>query len=189
RDVYDPRTGQRRPATLQDVRDSARLLDALEGVTTITPFFTPQDVRGELMSLEMYRHTLPHTTKPVQGPGVQTAAEVYYLARMAAVIDPSIGEALVLGISPVSPLTFPDDVAEAMIETARLGMPLGPLPCPIAGATAPMSLAGALAQQNAEMLASVVLAQLVHPGLPIVYCGRLALMDPRSGFAVWGAAE
>jgi len=189
RDVYDPRTGQRRPATLQDVRDSARLLDALEGVTTITPFFTPQDVRGELMSLEMYRHTLPHTTKPVQGPGVQTAAEVRYLARMAAVVGPSIGEALVLGISPVSPLTFPDDVAEAMIETARLGMPLGPLPCPIAGATAPMSLAGALTQQNAEMLASVVLAQLVHPGLPIVYCGRLTLMDPRSGFAVWGAAE
>lgn len=189
RDVYDPRTGQRRPATLQDVRDSARLLDALEGVTTITPFFTPQDVPGPLMSLAMYRHTLPHTAKPVQGPGVQTAVEVRYLARMAAVIAPSVREALVLGISPVSPLTFPDDIAEAMIETARQGMPLGPLPCPIVGATAPMSLAGALAQQNAEMLASVVLAQLVRPGLPIVYCGRLSFMDPRSGVAVWGAAE
>jgi trimethylamine--corrinoid protein Co-methyltransferase len=189
RDVYDPRTGQRRPATLQDVRDSARLLDALEGVTTITPFFTPQDVPGPLMSLAMYRHTLPHTTRPVQGPGVQTATEVRYLARMAAVIAPSVREALVLGISPVSPLTFPDDIAEAMIETARQGMPLGPLPCPIAGATAPMSLAGALAQQNAEMLASVVLAQLVHPGLPMVYCGRLSFMDPRSGVAVWGATE
>ena len=60
----------------QDVRDSARLLDALEGVTTITPFFTPQDVPGELMSLAMYRHALPNTVKPLQGPGVQTAAEV-----------------------------------------------------------------------------------------------------------------
>ena len=188
RDVYDPHTGQRRPATVQDVRDSARLLNALDGVTTITPFFTPQDVPGPLMSLAMYRHTLPHTTKPVQGPGAQTASEVRYVARMAAIIGPP-AEVLTLGISPVSPLTFPDDVAEAMMETARLGVPLGPLPCPTAGATAPMSLAGSLAQQNAEVLVSVVLAQLVRPGLPIIYCGRLAMMEPRTGVSVWGGVE
>lgn len=188
RDVYDPYTGQRRPATVQDVRDSTRLLDALDNVNTITPFFTPQDVPGPLMSLAMYRHTLPHTTKPVQGPGAQTAAEVRYVARMAAVIGPP-AEVLTLGISPVSPLFFPDDVAEAMMETARLGIPLGPLPCPIAGATSPMSLAGSLAQQNAEVLASVVLAQLVRPGLPIIYCGRLAMMEPRTGISVWGGVE
>jgi len=188
RDVYDPHTDQCRPATIQDVRDSARLLDALDSATTITPFFTPQDVPGPLMSLAMYRYTLPHTTKPVQGPGVQTAAEVRRVARMAAVVGPP-AEVLTLGVSPVSPLTFPDDVAEAMMETARLGVPLGPLPCPTAGATAPMSLAGALAQQNAEVLASVVLAQLIRPGLPIVYCGRLAMMEPRTGVSVWGGVE
>jgi trimethylamine--corrinoid protein Co-methyltransferase len=136
----------------------------------------------------MYRHTLPHTTKPVHGPGVQTAAEVRYVARMAAVVGPP-DEVLSLGISPISPLTFPDDVAEAMMEAARLGVPLGPLPCPTAGATAPMSLAGSLAQQNAEVLASVALAQLVRPGLPIIYCGRLAMMEPRTGVSVWGGVE
>jgi len=186
--VYDPRAGRHRRATLQDVRDSARLLDALESVTTITPFFTPHDVPGPLMSLAMYRHSLPCATKPVQGPGVQTAAEVCYAVRMAAVIGPP-AKVLSLGISPVSPLTFPDDVAEATIETARQAVPLGPLPCPTAGATAPMSLAGSLAQQNAEVLASAVLAQLVQPGLPIIYCGRLAMMEPRSGLSVWGGVE
>ncbi len=188
RDVYDPPTGQRRPATVQDVRDAARLLDALDGATTITPFFTPQDVPGPLMSLAMYRHTLPHTVKPVAGPGVQTAAEVRLVAEMAAVIGPP-GEVLSLGISPVSPLNFPDDVAESIMEAARLNIPLGPLPCPTAGATAPMSLAGALAQQNAEVLAAVVLAQRVRPGLPMLYCGRLAMMEPRSGLSVWGGVE
>jgi len=187
-DVYDPRTGQRRPATVQDVNDSARLLDALVSVTTVTPFFTPQDASGPLMSLAMYRHTLPHTTKPVQGPGVQTAAEVSYAARMAAVIGPP-AEVLTLGISPISPLLFPDDVAEATMAVARLGIPLGPLPCPTAGATAPMSLAGSLAQQNAEVQTLIVLAQLVHPGLPIIYCGRLAMMEPRTGLSVWGGVE
>jgi trimethylamine--corrinoid protein Co-methyltransferase len=188
REVYDPPTGQCRPATVQDVRNSTCLLDALDGVTTITPFFTPQDVPASLMLLAMYRHTLPHTTKPVQGPGAQTAAEVRYVARMAAVVGPP-AEVLTMGISPVSPLIFPDDVAEAMMETARLGVPLGPLPCPSAGATAPMSLAGSLAQQNAEVLASVVLVQSVRPGLPIVYCGRLAMMEPRTGVSVWGGVE
>lgn len=188
RDVYDPRSGQRRPATVQDVRHSARLLDALDSVTTITPFFTPQDVPGPLMSLAMYRHTLPQTSKPVQGPGVQTAAEVRRIARMAAVVGPP-AEVLTLGVSPLSPLTFPDDVAEAIMETARWGVPLGPLPCPIAGATSPLSLAGSLAQQNAEVLASLVLAQVVRPGLPMIYCGRLAMMEPRTGLSVWGGVE
>ena len=186
--VYDPGTGQRRPATVQDVRDSARLLDALGSVTTVTPFFTPQDISGPLMSLAMYRHTLPHTTKPVQGPGVQTAAEVGYAVRLAAVVGPP-AEVLTLGISPISPLIFPDDVAEAIVAVARAGVPLGPLPCPTAGATAPMSLAGALAQQNAEVLASIVLAQVVRPGLPVIYCGRLAMMEPRTGLSVWGGVE
>jgi len=188
RDVYDARTGNCRPATVQDVQDSARLLDALDSVTSITPFFTPRDMPGSLMSLAMYRYTLPHTTKPVHGPGVQTAAEVRYIARMATVIG-SPTEFLTLGISPISPLTFPDDVVEAMMETARMGIPLGPLPCPTAGTTAPMSLSGSLAQQNAEILASIVLAQLVRPGLPIVYCGRLAMMEPRTGISVWGGVE
>ncbi len=188
RNVYDPITGHHRPATLQDVRHSTRLLDALDNVTSITPFFTPHEVPGPLMSLAMYRHALPHTIKPLQGPGVQNAAETRYAARMASVIGPP-ADVLSLGISPISPLTFIDDTVEAIMETARLGLSLGPLPCPTAGATAMMSLAGALAQQNAEVLATVVLAQLVGPGTSIVYCGRLAMIEPRTAISVWGGVE
>jgi trimethylamine--corrinoid protein Co-methyltransferase len=188
RDVYDHRSGQKRPATLQDVRDSTRLLDALDGATTITPLFTPQDVPGEVMSLAMYRHALAHTTKPLQGPGVLRAAEARLAVRLAAVVgDPP--EVLTLSVSPVSPLTFSNEVAGAIVETARLGIAFAPLPCPTAGATAPLSLAGALAQQNAEVLAAVALAQLARPGLPIVYCGRLAMMEPRTVTSVWGGVE
>jgi len=188
RDVFDAQTGTRRPAVVQDVRDSTRLLDALENVTTITPFFTPRDVPGEVMSLAMYRYALPHATKPVQGPGVQTKAEVRAAVRMAEVVGPA-QEVLTLGVSPVSPLTFSDDVAEAIMEIARHGVALGPLPCPMVGATSPMSLAGSLAQQNATVLASAVLAELVQPGLPIIYCGRLAMMEPRSGISVGGTPQ
>jgi trimethylamine---corrinoid protein Co-methyltransferase len=186
--VLDSASGTRRPATVQDVRDAARLLDALENCHTITPFFTPTDVDGRGMSLAMYRHTLPNTLKPVQGPGIQYPIEARYAVRMAEVIGPAV-ETLSLSLSPVSPLTFPDHEAEAILEIARLGIPFGPLPCPTAGTTAPMSISGAVAQQNAEILAALVLAQLVHPGLPMIYCGRLAMMEPRSGLSVWGGVE
>jgi len=188
RDIYNPVTGEHRFAVLKDVRDSTRLLDALPNCNTITPFFTPSDVPGELMSLAMYRHAMPFTTKPLQGPGVQFSPEVHYAVQMAEVLGPP-PEVLTLSVSPVSPLTFPDHEVEAMLEIARQGIPFAPLPCPTAGTTAPFSIAGALAQQTAEMLASLVLAQLVHPGLPMVFCGRLAMMEPRTGISVWGGVE
>ncbi len=188
RDIYDAASSTHRKAVVKDLQDCTRLLDALDGVTSITPFFTPLDVPGHLMSLAMYRYAIPHTTKPLQGPGVQIAEEVRYAVRMAAVIGPP-EEVFSLSVSPVSPLNFSADLAGAIIEVAQQGVPFAPLPCPTAGTTAPFSIAGALTQQNAEILASIVLAQLVHPGLPVIYCGRIAMMEPRTGISVWGGVE
>ncbi len=188
RDIYDAGSGTRRKAVVKDLQECTRLLDALDGVTTITPFFTPLDVPGHIMSLAMYRYAIPHTTKPLQGPGVQTADEVNYAVRMAGVTGvPS--EVFSLSVSPVSPLNLSADLAGAIIEVARQGIPFAPLPCPTAGTTAPFSIAGAITQQNAEILGCITLAQLVHPGLPIIYCGRLAMMEPRTGISVWGGVE
>ena len=186
--VYEPDVGRCFPASVEDVQKAACLLDALPAVTTMTPFFTPQDVPGPLMSLAMYRHSLPYTEKPLHGPGVQNPAEVRYAFEMAAIFGVP-DEVLSIAISPLSPLFFPDELVEAIIETARLGLLFIPLPCPTAGATAPLSIVGAVAQQNAEILASIVLAELVHPGLPVVYCGRLAMMEPRTALSVWGGVE
>lgn len=188
RDIYDAGSSTHRKAVLRDLKDCTRLLDALDGITTITPFFTPQDVPGHLMSLAMYRYALPNTTKPLQGPGIQTAQEVHFAIRMASVIG-SPAEVLSLSVSPVSPLYFSNDCVAAMIEIAQHGIPFAPLPCPTAGTTAPFSIAGAVTQQNAEVLAAIVLTQLVHPGLPIIYCGRLCMMEPRTGISVWGGVE
>jgi trimethylamine--corrinoid protein Co-methyltransferase len=188
RDVFEPESGSLRSATVEDIKDSTRLLDALEQATTITPFFTPQDVPGEILGIAMYRHALPNTTKPLHGPGVQTSQEVKYIARMAEVIGP-VESVLTMSVSPVSPLTFPAELVDSMVEIARFGIPFGPLPCPTAGTTAPFSLAGALTQQNAEVLACIVLVQLISPGLPVIYCGRLAMMEPRTGSSVWGGVE
>jgi trimethylamine--corrinoid protein Co-methyltransferase len=187
RDVFDARTNTRRIATDQDVIDSTRLLDALPNAHTVTPFFTPQDVSGELMSLFMYRHTLPYTTKPVQGPGIQFAEEVKYAVEMAAVVG-TPPEELTLSLSPVSPLTIHDPAAAAIVEMAKAGVICSNLPAPTGGATSPMTITGSLVQQSAETLALVVLAQIVNPGCAVVYCGRLGMLEPRTGL-IWGGVE
>lgn len=185
--VYNPNSGSRRPAIRQDNVKASRLLDALPNIASITPLYTPQDVPGPEMSLWMTYDTLCNTTKPFRSPGVQTGIEVQAQAEMFKIARPQ-GKVTV-GISPVSPLTFPDGIVDAIFEVARNNLILGPLPCPILGATAPMSIAGGLAQQNAEVIASIVLAYRINPGLPVIYKGRLSVMDPFTGLSVWGNPE
>jgi trimethylamine--corrinoid protein Co-methyltransferase len=186
--VFDYTKKTRRPAITQDVRDMARLMDALDSYHTIIPTVCATEMPGEMMAISMFRNILSHTTKPLKAPGVNTGAEMRYIIRMAEVIGkPS--EMLSAPISPVSPLILPDNEANAIIEAAKAGVAVDPLPCPIAGTSAPLSIAGALVQQNAETLVCLVLAELVKPGLPIFYHGRLSMMDPRTGLAVFGGIE
>jgi len=187
RDVFDARTGTRRIATIQDTKDAVRLLDALPNCHSVTPFFTPPDVSNEMLSLHMYRNALPFTTKPLQGPGIQFGHEVKYAVEMAAVVGTPANE-LTLSLSPVSPLTIHDVAAEAIMEMAKYGVIHADLPCPTGGATSPMTITGSVVQQSAETLAPLVLAQLINPGCGVVYCGRLANLEPRTGL-LWAGVE
>jgi trimethylamine--corrinoid protein Co-methyltransferase len=69
------------------------------------------------------------------------------------------------------------------------GIPFSILPCPICGETGPVTLSGALAQQNAEQLGGIMLIQTVTTSLPAFYSGRVCIMDPRSGRELWGVPE
>ena len=188
RDVYDPSTKTLRPATNSDNAESARLMDALENVATITPLYTPRDVPAEKITQHMFVETIRNTLKPLNGPGVHSIEDAREFAELTAII---FGDhaSITVGLSPVSPLNFLGHVAPVILEIARLGLTLGPLPCPNVGATSPMSLAGSIVQQNAEVLATIVLAELAHPGLPVVYNGRLSALDMRHGTPIWGNPE
>lgn len=187
RDIFDARTGTRHIATDEDARNAIRLLDALPNCHTVTPFFTPPDISNELMALHMYRHALSNTTKPLQGPGIQFGHEVKYAVEMAAVVGTPAQE-LTLSLSPVSPLTMHDIAAEAIMEMAKAGVIHANLPCPTGGATSPMTITGSIVQQSAESLAPLVLAQIINPGCGVVYCGRLGMLEPRTGL-IWGGVE
>src|SRR5688572_30478302 len=187
RDVFDAKTSTHHTATNEDAINAIRILDALPNCHTVTPFFTPPDVPNELMALHMYRHALSNTTKPVQGPGIQFGHEVKYAAEMASVVGPPAHE-LTLSLSPVSPLTIHDVAAEAVMEMAKAGVINSNLPAPTGGATSPMTMTGSIVQESAESLAPLVLAQLINPGCGVIYCGRLGMLEPRTGL-IWGGVE
>jgi trimethylamine--corrinoid protein Co-methyltransferase len=85
-------------------------------------------------------------------------------------------------------LTMHDVAAQAIMDMANAGVIHANLPAPTGGATSPMTITGSLVQQSAETLAPLVLAQIMNPGCGVVYCGRLGLLEPRTGL-IWGGVE
>jgi trimethylamine--corrinoid protein Co-methyltransferase len=88
-----------------------------------------------------------------------------------------------------SPLRYDGRMLGGLITYARAGQVCLITPFIQAGATSPITMAAALAQQNAEVLAGVALTQLVRPGAPVVYGGFITPLDMRSGGPAFGTPE
>ncbi len=192
--TLDLDTGKRRPALTQDLADITRLLDAVPNVDHITPLFGPQDVPPELMFIASTATMLRNTRKPVSAAAVDKPGDVSYLIEMAAACCGGLETFrqhpnMSISVSPVSPLRFTANVSGAIIAVVQSGAPFHSLPAPTLGATGPVTMAGALAQQHAEVLASFVIAAAARPGAPVVYCSRISSIDPRTAISSWGRPE
>ena len=88
-----------------------------------------------------------------------------------------------------SPLQYDKPMLIGIIEMARAGQPVNITPFTLAGAMAPVTLAGALVQQNAEALAGIVLAQVVRPGAPVLYGSFTSNVDMKTGSPAFGTPE
>jgi trimethylamine--corrinoid protein Co-methyltransferase len=186
--------GRRRPATLQDVADATRLLDALPHVDVVIPLLGPQDAPPDLLAVASTDALIRHTRKPFSAAAIDRSQDVRYVVEMAAACCGGMKAyqarpTMYISVSPVSPLTFTQDVTATIIAVAESGTPFNSLPAPSLGATGPVTLAGALAQQHAEVLASFVIAACVRPGLPVTYCSRINPIDLRTAVSSWGGPE
>jgi trimethylamine--corrinoid protein Co-methyltransferase len=192
--VIDSERKERRPATMQDVADMTRLLDAMPNVHSVTSLFVPPGIPQAEISARLAAAVQQNTTKPIYGSGLNYPYEVDFVSRIMAA--PIGGMAMLIEkprlticVSPISPLKFPTPVAETIARAAEVGLPVGILPCPIPGVSAPITIAGGLALQHAENLAGVVIAQLVRSGVPCLYHSRLSIPDPRKAVGAGGSPE
>jgi trimethylamine---corrinoid protein Co-methyltransferase len=194
RDIVEPRTGATRRATMADQVRLTRVMHHMANLHSVTSLVQPDDVPHPLEPLYSYLVLAHETDKPLGGPGISFAFQADALRRMAMAVtgaDGSDGRCPVdLAFSPVSPLQLGAEVTDALIATVRAGgVAVEILPCPAAGTTAPGSMSAAVATQNAEVLAGVVMAQTVAPGTPLYYGPRLSSINPRTGVVTSGPPE
>jgi trimethylamine---corrinoid protein Co-methyltransferase len=192
--IYDIDSGERRSPTLQDVCDASRILDKLPNVDVVIPLLGPQDVPQELLAVASTDATLRNTRKPFSAAAIEHPEDVPYVVEMAAACCGGM-EAyrekpnMYVSVSPVSPLKFNFNDTASILAVVESGTPFNSLPCPTLGATSPITLAGALAQQHAEVLASFVIAAAAKPGAPVCYCSRVSPIDLRTAVSSWGGPE
>jgi trimethylamine--corrinoid protein Co-methyltransferase len=92
----------------------------------------------------------------------------------------------VFDVCPSPPLLWSDLTCQNLIDCARAGIPAELVAMPLAGATAPVTLAAAVVQHAAECLSGVTICQLARPGAPIVWGGSPAAFDMREGTTPMG---
>jgi trimethylamine--corrinoid protein Co-methyltransferase len=117
--------------------------------------------------------------------GIDMMAISRGLTREQMVADPGV----LTIISVNSPRRFDEAMSDGLMAMAEWGQAVVVTPFTLMGAMAPVSIAAALAQQNAEALAGVALAQLTRPGAPVVYGAFTSNVDLRSGAPAFGTAE
>lgn len=192
--VVDPFTGMVYEATKSDVGFSALICDKLKNVDIYTSALVASDMPFDTAELHEAEAFLVNTTKHCQHDRLSGAEGTKKFFEMGAAI---VGGAEQLRkrpiistmVCPSSPLQLHKGTAEIIMESAKAGVPVNILSMVMAGATAPVTLAGTLVIHNAEVLGGIVLNQLTCRGAPVIYGSSSTIFDMQSVTAPVGAPE
>ena len=185
----------RRTGTLADFIELTKLAQSLNIVHLMAGSAPePQDVPVPIRHMVMARTLLTQTDKIPFGSTITPARieDVFELVRMARGVsreqmlrEPSYYSV----INTNSPMQLDGAMAWGVIGFAERNQALCITPFTLLGAMAPVTIAGAIAQQNAEALAAITLSQIVRPGAPLIYGGFTSNVDMRSGAPAFGTPE
>lgn len=187
--VLDLDSGTARPATRKDVEDLTKVVDALPNVHTQVMIVYPSDVPERLRDIHAVDAVLRNTGKNFDATPYNDESFRFIIDMIAAVQgeeEMRKKPIITASASPTSPLQFSAEVTKITTRATKYNLPIAVLPCPLAGATSPVTLAGTLVQQNAEMLAGITIVQLLNPGNPVQYSPRCIPLDMSTGQACYG---
>jgi trimethylamine--corrinoid protein Co-methyltransferase len=193
-DIIDPVTGQERRATSSDIAQIAHLVNELPAYDVFSISTLADDAPPDQFTISRLYPALKYCLKPIRATttnmkDTQSVMEMVYTVAG--------GEAaykehpfLTHHYCPVvSPLTMDHLSTENVMYFAREGLPVYPTIVPNAGLTSPMSMAGTIAQGNAEFLAAATLMQMCREGTPLIYATLGTVADMRSGAYTSGGIE
>jgi len=184
---------ERRYATLDDVRTASRLADALPRINIVGAMSDPHELPPAYRCVFVAAEQLKNTTKPITF-WFHDRASARFLMELFAIVSGGEEEASRYPLAypflePISPLRFPQKGIDLLFETCRFNLPVPIGPMAQTGATAPATLAGTMAQENAEILAGICLIQQIRPGTPICYGGIPHVFDMRTTQLVFAGPE
>jgi len=191
--IYEPDTGQKRQATLEDLKRIARLVDQLGNIHLFMLPTYPSELPLEQVDVNRFFAGLDNTTKHVMG-GVYTLDGVKQVIRMAEIVA---GSAEALRQRPlismiacsISPLKMDGQYGDLVVAIAKSGIPLVCPAEPLCGATSPVTLAGNLVVQTVDSLMGVMLTQIVNPGTPVIFGSVATSTDLRDLKYLAGSVE
>ncbi len=185
--------GMHRPSTLQDLVDFTRLIDALPMAHIMHAMVIPQEIRQEGFDRILFSTIMQNTVKHYYSQG-QGGFSVTDQMQLACIVQ---GSTEAVSARPCfsfviclnSPLVHAKERVQEMMECARYGIPVWLEATNMMGATGPVSIAGALVEQTANVLTSITLMQLLHPGHPCIFSIASGGFNMRSGAYVAASPE
>jgi trimethylamine--corrinoid protein Co-methyltransferase len=189
----DLETGAHRPSTLADLLNHIKLIDGCEHIHCSQMDVWPNDIPMTTIHSEAI-WAWAHNSRKSFGLGCYGFMPTLDMMRMTAIAVGGKEELKkrprFFGIcSTVSPLSMTQIQVEGLLICADYGQPVTCAPEGIAGTTAPVTLAGLLIQENANILAHITLAQIFRPGAPVLYGTVSTIANLRLGTVALGAVE
>ena len=178
--IDEPRK-DRRFATLDNVATASRFVDALPYINIVGAMADPHELDVSYRCVEVMAAQIKNKTKPITF-WYHDRASAKYINEIMIALRGSIENAREFPIcypllEPISPLRFPFNGIDLLFETAKLNLPVPIGPMAQTGLSAPATLAGTMAQENAEILAGVCITQLIREGMPVCYGGICHAFD------------
>jgi len=190
---FDHHTSERRAPLLQDAGLAATVGDALPNITIVGAMSVPTDVPPEVSDVVVTAELVKTTGKPTWCWPVSRRSSEYVLEIYKALAGGA--EALrrmpmvEVFLEPISPLQLAPPSLDNLSGYIDLGQPVCVGPMAGVTGTGPATLAGTLAQENAEILAGIVTVQAIGPGTPMLYGGIPHILDPRKAAFVFSSPE
>ena len=191
--IYEPASKQNRPATLEDLKLIARLVNRLDNIHLFMLPTYPNELPIEQVDANRFFAGLDNTTKHIMG-GVYTLGGIKQVLRIAEIAAGSAEELVkrplisMIGCS-ISPLKMDANYGDLVVEIAQRGIPLVCPAEPLCGATSPITLAGNLVIQTADSLMGVMLTQIVKPETPVIFGSVATNTDLRNLNYLAGSVE
>jgi trimethylamine--corrinoid protein Co-methyltransferase len=192
--VHDCERG-RRAGNYKDYCDFTRLAHYFKIIHLLgNQVCAPVELPANSRHLDTYRANLTYSDLVFHCSAIGAGRALDAIRMMAISRGISLEEiarspGVITIISVNSPRRFDEAMAEGLMMMATHGQPVVITPFTLMGAMAPVTLAAALAQQNAEALFGIVLAQQVRPGTPVMYGAFTSNVDMRSGAPAFGTPE